>query len=229
MDGSYTITGFRYEFDGKFVVDSLEELKANKGHTKKFKMVAVHRRNLSSGEDVTGDSRIFELGDLSTAYLTCPSCLRISDSDFNHRLISIFEARKKHFRAIIETIPPGTRGGLFAVVSILCVVGPAAFIYATGRLLSSLHLSPVLGSISIVLAFAVCLLLFVALLIFQKSLGSFNSSLYRVNFYFEREKELELEGWRKGILEKLLIASLSVLMGVLGTLFVQWLGSGSKH
>jgi len=228
MDTSYALTGFHYEFEGKFVVDSIEELKANRGHSKKFKMVAMHRRTLSNGEEVNGDSRIFEVGDLGTAYLNFPSCLRISERDFSHALRSIFEARKRHLRAIIQSIPPETRGMLFAVVGILCVACPGAAIFAIGKLLSTLQLSSVQRSISFGLACAIGLLLGAALLTFWKSLDPFTSH-YRVNFYFEREKELEREGWRKGLLEKLLLACLSVLLGVLGTLFVQWVGSGSKH
>lgn len=228
MDDKYSLTGFLYEFDGKFVVDSVEELKANRGHTKKFKMVAAHRQTSPRGETVAGDSRIFELDDSSEAYLTCPRCLRVSDGDFYRALASVFEPRKSPFRTMIQAIPPTTRGVLFGLMGLLLIVFPGTFIYASGKLLGILHPGPGIEMIGLAAACGICFLVCALLFYALSSLSPF-SSIYRVNFYFEREKQLEREGWRKGLFEKIVLASISALIGIFGTLLVQFLGSGSKH
>jgi hypothetical protein len=58
---------------------------------------------------------------------------------------------------------------------------------------------------------------------------SLSRGLYRVNFHFERERQLEREEARKGAIGKILLILLSAAIGVVGTLFVQWLGSAAKR
>ena len=225
MGDGYTPDGFLYEINEECTVDSIDELKAYGGHVKVFKMTAVYRRNILDSIEV-GRSEIFALERYHPAYITLPLCLKIDEQSFYYQLKEIFEARRRPLRAIVEALPDGLRIALGMIVLPLFVGVILGWI--TTDIVMPLRQGQTHATLHATFGGVIAVFLLLVIFLFWKWIWPI-SSQYRVNFYYARDMQLEREKNRRAQLEKIGLALLGTLLGVLGTLFVKWMGQGTKH
>jgi len=228
IDSNFALSAFFYEVDGEFRVDSLEELKTNGGHSKTLTVGIECRRVLPAEVASLEEFSLVKMSVFSGANVFCPQCLRVNEREFCHEVRKIFDPRKHPFLAAIELLPENLRRFLISSIGSLAAVGFIWVCFSSGKYIYSLRLNGMAYALGFVITLGLSLLpLIPALAVIPFLLPS--SGFCKVNFYYMREKALERQKSRKETFQKIILMILSAVVGAIGTLFVQWLNSGTKR
>jgi hypothetical protein len=220
LKGGCSIESFLYSVDNKFTFDSIEELNEHGGSAKTLDM-EVHRRG-NSGAARQERSAILSLGRFNGAVLGLPDCLTVSFPEFCGFVRQIFSARRRVLAAAVAGAPTWVLTSLSVIgaISFWCFL---ALSFRLGGYTSDHHF----GRTSATLAgIALCAfwVFFVIVLLDLVGLPVFRGK-FLVHFQFEGTAARERKAKSRELRRTVGLMVLSAVIGVLGTLAVQWLGS----
>jgi hypothetical protein len=237
MGNDYVLDGFLYEVNEEFTVDSPGDLDGSKGSAKRLKMSALWHQKSDGSRLVPRHSTILSLRASGISWVEFPECLQMKEQEYCAHLREIFEARKRAVHAFFAAVSPQIEVPVFLLLPALAGLAASIILHPWFRRIDAYAIAharnpqdaSVLGLIgSAALGVLACVFLLFALSPILIASYPF-ASRYRVKYRYEKTQHLELKRSRKELIEKIGLAVLGTILGVIGTVFVQWLGMGNKH